>query len=240
LSVRSLSKRTSFPAAVNNTVGAIQAPFSDGALRAILAVTVVLSLLLLACGGGSSGAQPADFATCGPSGSRIASLQRDNQRSFSAPPERVIDPSKSYVAIMRTDRGPITIQLDAANAPNTVNNFVYLSCRGFYDGLTFHRVEKVPIPFVIQGGDPRGDGAGGPGYRFPDEISPNLNHNQVGTVAMANAGPNTNGSQFYITLRPTPELNGRYNVFGLVTAGMNVANEIRVGDKILSVSIEEK
>src|SRR5262245_18145821 len=106
----------------------------------------------------------------------MASIPRTIQRSFSAPPQRIIDPSKSYTAVLHTVKGDITIDLKASDAPNTVNNFVILSCDGFYDGLTFHRVEVLPQPFVIQGGDPRGDGTGGPGYIFPNEISTNLRH----------------------------------------------------------------
>ena len=104
--------------------------------------------------------------------------------------------------------------LAAKDAPITVNSFVFLSCNGFYDGLTFHRVVKSPQPFVIQGGDPKGDGTGGPGYQYQQETSPNLKHDAAGVLSMANAGPNTNGSQFFITLAATPSLDGGYNVFG--------------------------
>jgi peptidyl-prolyl cis-trans isomerase B (cyclophilin B) len=221
---------------------------------AALAVVLAVLLLSAACGGGkeltpvplgsptavpgtpAAGTPPA----CGPEGSAIAAIRREGNRRFTQPPPRVIDPAKTYTAVMETSRGVITIQLAAAGAPNTVNNFVYLSCEGYYDGLTFHRVEKNPAPFVIQGGDPRGDGAGGPGYRFANEISPNLRHDAAGVVAMANAGPNTNGSQFYVTLNPIPPLDGSYNVFGRVTAGMDAVNAIRIGDKIISVSIQER
>ena len=176
--------------------------------------------------------------TC--TGPNIASIQRTHQRSFKAAPARIIDPTKHYVATMQTSRGVITIELDAADAPNTVNNFVFLSCDGFYDGLTFHRVVKSPQPFVIQGGDPRGDGTGGPGYLFANEISPNLNHDAAGVISMARTSqPDTNGSQFFITLSPQPSLDGQYNAFGHVTAGMDVVNSIAQGDLILAVSITE-
>jgi peptidyl-prolyl cis-trans isomerase B (cyclophilin B) len=197
------------------------------------------SLLLAACGGGGS-SSASQAGTCEPEGSRIAAIPRNNQRSFSAPPEMIIDPAKSYEALIRTKKGTITIDLRAGEAPNTVNNFVFLSCTGFYDGLTFHRVELLPAPFVIQGGDPRGDGSGGPGYRFDNEISPNLRHEGAGAVGMANSGPDTNGSQFYITLNPAPNLDSRYTVFGRVTGGMTTVRDIRVGDVMNSVSIIER
>jgi cyclophilin family peptidyl-prolyl cis-trans isomerase len=198
-------------------------------------VLAIAGLLLSACGGGD--AATADPGTCGPATSRIGSIQRSGQRSFPAPPERVIEPGKTYVATLQTDKGEITIDLAATDAPITVNNFVFLACNGYYDGLTFHRYEPG---FVIQGGDPRGDGSGGPGYIFANEVSANLRHNAAGVVAMANAGANTNGSQFYITLNPAPALDGDYNVFGRVRNGMDNVRDLRVGSRILSVSIEEK
>jgi peptidyl-prolyl cis-trans isomerase B (cyclophilin B) len=178
-------------------------------------------------------------ATCGPEGSAIAGIKREGKRTFAAAPPRVIDPAKSYTAVMETTRGKITIQLAAAAAPNTVNNFVYLSCEGYYDGLTFHRVEKTPTPFVIQGGDPKANGTGGPGYIFDNEVSSAIKHDAAGVISMANAGPNTNGSQFFITLAATPSLDGGYSAFGRVTSGLEAANLIVVGDKILSVSVTE-
>jgi cyclophilin family peptidyl-prolyl cis-trans isomerase len=204
-----------------------------------LIAALAASLLLAACGGGG-GSSASEAGTCGPDGSRIASIPRNNQRSFPAPPEMIIDPARQYEALIRTNKGNITIDLKAADAPMTVNNFVFLSCTGFYDGLTFHRVELLPAPFVVQGGDPRGDGTGGPGYRFPNEISPNLRHEGAGAVGMANSGPDTNGSQFYITLNPAPNLDTRYTVFGRVTGGMNAVRDIRVGDVMNSVSIVER
>jgi cyclophilin family peptidyl-prolyl cis-trans isomerase len=151
----------------------------------------------------------------------------------------VIDQEKTYTAVVKTSRGDITMTLAADKAPKTVNSFVFLSCHGFYDGLTFHRV--VPN-FVIQGGDPRGDGTGGPGYTFGLEIS-DLKHDTAGTLAMARSNdPNSNGSQWYITTAvnaDTANLDGKYTVFGKVTSGMDVVQAIRVGDKINSVSITE-
>ena len=175
--------------------------------------------------------------TC--TGPNIGSINRDEQRNFSAPPEMVIDPARAYTAVMETSRGVITIELIAAEAPITVNNFVYLSCRGYYDGLTFHRVDKDPAPFVIQGGDPRGDGRGGPGYIFEDEFSPDLRHDGPGVLSMANTGPNTNGSQFFITLAAASHLDDVHSIFGRVTEGMEAANSMIEDDKILAVSITE-
>jgi peptidyl-prolyl cis-trans isomerase B (cyclophilin B) len=176
-------------------------------------------------------------ATCGSGGSGIGAIQRTGQRKFDAPPNRVIDTGKTYVAKIQTDRGQVDLVLAAADVPNTTNNFVFLACDGFYDGLTFHRVVVNP-PFVVQGGDPNGNGTGGPGYTIKDEVSPKWRHD-TGALAMANAGPNTQGSQFYITLAPQPGLDGTYTVFGRVTAGMEVVRQIKVGDKIQRIDIEE-
>jgi peptidyl-prolyl cis-trans isomerase B (cyclophilin B) len=169
----------------------------------------------------------------------ITDLQRTGQREFRTAPERVIDPDKSYVATLKTDHGDVVIELAAKDAPETVNNFVYLSCVGFYDGLNFHRVITNP-PFMIQGGDPRGDGTGGPGYRFKDEFTPRQRHDGPGVLSMANAGPGTNGSQFFITLAAQPHLDGRHTVFGHVTSGMEAVRAVRQGDKIVSIEIEER
>jgi cyclophilin family peptidyl-prolyl cis-trans isomerase len=163
----------------------------------------------------------------------------DRSMMYSAPPEMQIDPGKTYVATISTDKGDIVVQLDAGAAPQTVNNFVFLSREGFYDGLTFHRVESG---FVIQGGDPLGSGRGGPGYTVPAEIK--LPHVE-GAIAMARQGDAVNptrassGSQFYITLAPTPFLDGGYTAFGRVTGGMDVVKSIAVGDFIDTVVISE-
>ncbi len=168
----------------------------------------------------------------------IADLKRTNQRRFSAPPERVIDPDKKYTATLKTDHGDIVIELAAKEAPNTVNNFVYLSSVGYYDGLNFHRVITSP-PFMIQGGCPLGTGTGGPGYQFADEFSPSQRHSGPGMLSMANAGPGTNGSQFFITLAAQPHLDNRHSVFGHVTSGMDAVQKVRQGDKIIRIDIEE-
>ena len=137
---------------------------------------------------------------------------------------------------METNKGTIEIELFADAAPVTVNNFVFLAREGFYNGVTFHRV----IPnFVIQGGDPTGTGSGGPGYRFKDEFVGNPHKHGTGYLSMANAGPGTNGSQFFITHSPQPHLDGRHTVFGKVTSGMDVVNSIKQGDKMTKVTITE-
>ncbi|HXY92819.1 MAG TPA: peptidylprolyl isomerase [Acidimicrobiia bacterium] len=151
------------------------------------------------------------------------------------PPAFEIDDSKVYRATVTTDRGTIVMDLDPKLAPNTVNNFVALARQGYYDGLTFHRV--VP-DFVIQGGCPDGNGRGGPGYRFADEKV--LGEYTLGAVAMANAGPNTNGSQFFVCIDDcTRKLDKAYNLFGYVVDGMDVAVATQVGDRMQSVAIEE-
>ncbi len=195
------------------------------------------ALVLVSCGGSDDGGSAAD-ATC--TGGQLGAIQRTGVHKYSAPPERVIDTSKAYTVLMDTVKGKITLELEAEKAPNTVNNFVFLSCAGFYDGLIFHRVELAPTPFVIQGGDPRGDGTGGPGYVFGNETSPDLRHDVAGILAMANSGADTNGSQFFITLGPAPNLNGRYTIFGKVTEGMDAVRAIRLNDKINYVSVTEK
>jgi cyclophilin family peptidyl-prolyl cis-trans isomerase len=143
------------------------------------------------------------------------------------PPSGALDTSKSYTARFKTERGEIVCQLHAAQAPLTVENFVNLARAGFYDGTTFHRVIGG---FMAQGGDPTGTGRGGPGYQFGDEFHPSLRHDRAGTLSMANAGPGTNGSQFFITYGPTPHLDDRHSVFGRVTSGMDVLTSLRERD----------
>ncbi len=150
-------------------------------------------------------------------------------------PEEQIDESKLYRVTITTNRGVMVLELDPALAPGTVNNFVGLARQGFYDGLTFHRV--VP-DFVIQGGCPEGSGRGGPGYKFADE--PVRSEYTLGAVAMANSGPNTNGSQFFITIDDcTRKLTKDYSLFGYVVEGMDVAQNVKVGDVMRSVAVEE-
>ena len=140
----------------------------------------------------------------------------------------------SLTATFDTDRGPIRVQLEPEKAPLTVANFANLAKRGFYDGLNFHRVIN---DFMVQGGCPQGTGTGGPGYRFEDETSNGLAHER-GVLSMANAGPGTNGSQFFITHVPCPWLDGKHTVFGKVLDGMEVVDSIKQGDKIKSVKLE--
>ena len=149
-------------------------------------------------------------------------------KRYNAPPQMAIDPNKRYVATFRTEVGDFQVELFAAQAPKTVNNFVFLAREGFYDGTTFHRVMR---DFMAQGGDPTGTGTGGPGYEFEDERGAlSLKHDRAGILSMANAGANTNGSQFFITFVPTPHLNGKHGVFGQVISGMNVVQSIRERD----------
>lgn len=142
------------------------------------------------------------------------------------------DPNELY-AVIDTSRGTMEFLLYRQVAPLTVSNFTNLATRGFYDGLTFHR---VIAGFMAQGGDPKGDGSGGPGYQFEDEIA--LRMNQEGILAMANSGPASNGSQFFITHQATPHLNGGHTVFGLIHSGRDIIRQIRIGDRINSITIE--
>jgi len=164
---------------------------------------------------------------------------------YDGPPEMVLSPDMEYHATFRTEKGPIRIRLHADKAPRTVNNFVFLAREGYFDGTTFHRVIE---DFMVQGGDPTGTGSGGPGYRIRDEFHPDLRHDKPGILSMANAGPNTGGSQFFITHAATPWLDGRHAVFGEVVEGMEVVAAIRErdpqrdpepGDRIASVEVEE-
>ena len=147
-----------------------------------------------------------------------------------------IDPAKKYSVRFETSRGAIVADLFANDAPKTVNNFVFLAREGFYDGTVFHRVIS---DFMIQGGDPTGTGRGGPGYKFEDETKKNPHKHQIGSLSMANAGPNTNGSQFFITHVKTDWLDGKHTVFGKVRSGQDVVNAVKQGDKLNSVKIEE-
>ena len=167
-------------------------------------------------------------------------------KQWNKPPEMEIDPKKKYTARMKTDVGTLVIELFADKTPKTVNNFVFLARQGFYDGVIFHR---VIADFMAQGGDPTGTGSGGPGYKFADEFHPSLRHDKPGILSMANAGPGTNGSQFFITHVPTPHLNDKHTVFGQVIEGMDVLMAIKPrnpqrpeypGVKIQSIEIVEE
>lgn len=158
-------------------------------------------------------------------------------KQWSTPPAMQIDAKKKYTAKIETIRGTIVIELAPQHAPKTVNNFVFLAQDGFYDGIIFHRVISN---FMIQGGDPTGSGRGGPGYKFEDETRGNPLRHGTGSLSMANAGPNTNGSQFFITHAPQPHLDGKHTVFGQVTSGQEVVDAIKQGDKMLKVVIVEE
>lgn len=169
-------------------------------------------------------------------------------RQFSTCPPVIIDPAKTYTATLKTSRGDVTVKLFADKVPNTVNNFVFLAQNGWYDNVPFHQV--VP-GFLAQTGDPSGTGMGNPGYFIPDEILPALKFDRAGMLAMFNVGPGSNGSQFFITLGPQPDLNGRYTIFGEVTGGLDILSGLaprnlglvaspQEPDMLLTVMIEER
>jgi cyclophilin family peptidyl-prolyl cis-trans isomerase len=167
------------------------------------------------------------------------------EKQWKNPPAMAIDNKKKYQATLHTEKGDIILELFSDKTPITVNNFVFLSREGYYDGVIFHRVIEN---FMVQGGDPTGTGRGGPGYTFKDEFNPTLKHDKPGILSMANAGPGTNGSQFFITHVPTPWLDGKHSVFGQVVGGMDVLMSIPPRDpgrpeypgvKIKSVTITE-
>jgi cyclophilin family peptidyl-prolyl cis-trans isomerase len=192
----------------------------------------------------------AALVACGSPAETVTPVFREQEElvaEYPPPSEIMIDPAKTYTATIVTEKGDINLNLFADKVPATVNSFVYLACEGFYDNTTFHRV----IPgFMTQGGDPTGTGGGGPGYRFGDEFHPDLRHDSAGTLSMANAGPDTNGSQFFITHAPTPHLDGWHAVFGKVAdqASMDVVLSIRErdpvtdtkpGDVVITILIQE-
>ena len=167
------------------------------------------------------------------------------QKSYDRPPEMALKPGYDYHAVLVTEKGPVRVRLFAEEAPETVNNFVSLARDGYFDGTTFHRVIEG---FMAQAGDPTGTGGGGPGYSIRDEFHPDVRHDKPGVLSMANAGPNTGGSQFFITFVATPWLDDRHAVFGEVVDGMDVVTSIRErdpqrdrepGDRIERVEIEE-
>ncbi|MBP9675164.1 MAG: peptidylprolyl isomerase [Anaerolineaceae bacterium] len=170
----------------------------------------------------------------------------ESSKQWSTSPSLTIDPQKLYTATFKTDAGDIVCSLYAKKVPNTVNNFVFLAREGFYDNTIFHR---VITDFMAQGGDPTGTGMGGPGYKFKDEFDSSLRHSGPGVLSMANAGPNTNGSQFFITHVPTPWLDNKHSVFGQVVKGLDVLLAIPARDpsqrnspavKLLTVEISEE
>jgi cyclophilin family peptidyl-prolyl cis-trans isomerase len=149
--------------------------------------------------------------------------------SWDSPPAMTIDREKIYVATLKTEKGDVRIELFADRAPKAVNNFVFLAREGFYDNTTFHRVIQG---FIAQGGDPTATGTGGPGYQFEDEFHPSLRFDQAGYLAMANRGPGTNGSQFFITYAPAPHLNDHHTIFGKVVDGMEVLKALTPRDPL--------
>jgi cyclophilin family peptidyl-prolyl cis-trans isomerase/protein-disulfide isomerase len=179
---------------------------------------------------------------------QVVELIKLGERQFAKCPPMITDPDKQYNATLRTEKGDVVLQLFADKAPLAVNSFVFLAREGWFDNITFHRV----LPgFMAQTGDPSGTGQGHPGYMFNNEIDPTLIFDQAGLVAMANSGPDTNGSQFFITYGPTPHLDGSFTIFGKVLSGMDVVEQLAPrdpqpgeslspGDKLISVTIEEK
>jgi cyclophilin family peptidyl-prolyl cis-trans isomerase len=217
--------------------------------RSVGLTLTVLSLMALAGCADSSGPADEPVVTDESTESAITSEEftGEDAQQFDAPPEMQIDTDQIYIATLKTQKGDITVELFAARAPLTVNNFVFLAEQDFYDGTTFHRV----IPgFMAQGGDPTGTGSGGPGYRFEDEIVSGMRFDQEGLLAMANSGPNTNGSQFFITYAPAPWLNGLHTIFGKVVSGMDVVEQLTprdpqespdfTGDILVDVEIEKR
>ncbi|MFA5399953.1 MAG: peptidylprolyl isomerase [Dehalococcoidia bacterium] len=164
----------------------------------------------------------------------VIKMPAQQPKSYNSPVPMTIDVNKKYTALIKTAKGDLALELYPQDAPVTVNSFVTLARKGFYNGLTFHRV----IPdFMAQGGDPSGNGTGGPGYKFQDEFSSRTH--QAGSLSMANSGPNTNGSQFFICYTPQPHLNGKHTVFGQLTQGMDVLKNLVNGDKMIEVVITE-
>ncbi len=188
--------------------------------RIVGTILIAVTLLSVSCSGQASEPEPAPAP---------------KPKTYSEPPPTIIDTSKQYTATIETEKGKLVLELFASDVPLTVNNFVFLAREGFYDGTTFHR---VIAGFMAQGGDPTGTGSGTPGYSFADEFT---EHTHVtGALSMANAGPNTNGSQFFITYTPQHGLDGKHSVFGQLIEGMDVLEEIKAGDAIIRITIEEK
>jgi len=194
--------------------------------REAIAVMLIAALILtVSCGSSSSNNSPLPTRT----------TMSSTKKTYTSPPPMIIDTSKQYTAVIETNKGKLVLELFAKDVPKTVNNFVFLAREGFYDGVTFHRV----IPgFMAQGGDPTGTGSGGPGYKFADEFT--SHKHGTGALSMANAGPDTNGSQFFITYAPQPHLDGKHSVFGQLTEGMDVLQKLVNGDVMQKVTIIEK
>ena len=229
-----------------------RSPRSVPQMLATLGIVAVAILAFVVYVGRNAGGNPGTAAT--PIGSPVvtaanatcgalnfgpvmtATAGNAGKHTYSAPPPMSINTAHHFLVTMKTSKGTITLCLDPKLAPNTVNNFVFLTRNQFYDGLKFHR---VVADFVIQGGDPQGTGSGGPGYKFNDE--PVLSQYTAGAVAMANSGANTNGSQFFIcTVDDTAKLAKSYNLFGYVQTGLDVALKIAQGDTMTSVTVQEE
>jgi peptidyl-prolyl cis-trans isomerase B (cyclophilin B) len=193
----------------------------------VAAVVVVLGIILTL---GLTKVIP--MPSLGPTG--VSEMQSQEPKSYKSPVPMIIDVNKKYTATIKTAKGDLVLELYPKDAPVTVNSFVSLAKKSFYNGLTFHRV----IPgFMAQGGDPTGTGTGGPGYKFQDEFSQRTH--VAGSLSMANSGANTNGSQFFICYAPQPHLNGKHTVFGQLTQGMDVLTKLVNGDKMIEVVITE-
>ena len=223
--------------------------FSDSAVglvrRPRTCVACILMLLALAFSSCTAPTQATEDSQEAAEGAAAALEPADRDGMYESSPGMTIDLVSQYYAVFKTEKGDIRIKLFAAEAPVTVNNFVFLARDGFYNDTHFHRVLEN---FMAQGGDPSNTGAGGPGYQFQDEIAASLQFDRAGLLAMANAGPNTNGSQFFITFAETPWLNGNHTIFGEVVEGMDVLFSISLrdpraatspGDLLETVEIEE-
>ena len=189
--------------------------------KLLLTALAVLGMTALAC---SSDEEPEPAPQSSQASQTTQASSESKPKQWSSPPAMMIDQGKKYTAVFELAKGAeFEIELFADKAPKTVNNFVFLARESYYDGVTFHRVLEG---FMAQAGDPTGTGTGGPGYRFEDEFHPSLRHDEAGILSMANAGPNTNGSQFFITFGPTPNLDDKHSVFGKVSKGMDVVNNL--------------
>ena len=213
--------------------------------KAVVAAGALLALLAVACG---DDGETTSMEQQTPQAETAAPTAAPKPKSYDSPPPMTIDPNKQYTATIVLEKGgEIVIELFAKETPMTVNNLAFLARDGYYDGVTFHRV----LPgFMAQTGDPTGTGSGGPGYRFEDEFHPDRRHDDPGVLSMANAGENTNGSQFFITFRATPELDFKHTVFGKVISGMDVVEGLTLrdpqegpttpGDAIRTIRISEE